>query len=191
MGAQAKTRIEFLYFEYGILKLRHILMIRRLMYHHSIITRSENETVYKVYNKQKESCIKGDWYEMLTKDFQFIGLEMDDQQIVQYSKTQYRDIVKNKVQQAAFNLYCDNKKIKISHIEYDRLETQKYLHLFGKIEVKILSQLRSKCYNAKANFSKMHGDNLKCIFNCNSTESQSHIFKIAFQFYGELRSRIV
>ena len=32
----------------------------------------------KVYLKQKEEKTKGDWYEMLLKDFEFIGEEVND-----------------------------------------------------------------------------------------------------------------
>ena len=112
MGAQAKVKIEFLYLEYGIMKLRHILTFRQLMYHYSIITRNHNETTFKIYRKQKESHIKCDWFATLLKDFQFIGEEMDDEKIIQYSKSQYRKIIKHKVEHAAFSLYNNSKKVK-------------------------------------------------------------------------------
>ena len=60
-GAHSKTVKEFLYLELKILKLRHILTIRRIMYHFHIITRDDSETIKKVYMKQKEASVKGDW----------------------------------------------------------------------------------------------------------------------------------
>ena len=39
------------------------------MYHHHIITREDTETINKIYNKQKEDPIKGNWVELVKKDF--------------------------------------------------------------------------------------------------------------------------
>ena len=58
--------------------LKHILTINRMIYHHHIHTRDKNETIYKIYNKQKEETSKGDWYELLQNDFNFIGEQMDE-----------------------------------------------------------------------------------------------------------------
>ena len=68
----SKTPLIFHHLETGTLKLRHILMKNRLMYHHHIITREDTETIKKIYNKQKEDPIKGDWVELVKKDF-FLG----------------------------------------------------------------------------------------------------------------------
>ena len=59
-GAHSKTVNDFLFLELNILKLRHILTIRRIMYHFHIITRDDSETIKKVYMKQKEASVKGD-----------------------------------------------------------------------------------------------------------------------------------
>ena len=50
-GSHAKTVSEFLYMELGVLKVRHIITYRRLMFHHYIITREYQETIKKTYNK--------------------------------------------------------------------------------------------------------------------------------------------
>ena len=46
------------------------------MYHHHILSLDENETVRKMYNKQKQTNSKGDWYDLLLKDFKFIGKDI-------------------------------------------------------------------------------------------------------------------
>ena len=123
MGAQAKVQIEFLFLEFGILKIRHLLIIRRLMYHYSILKRDQNETIFTIYKKQKESHIKNDWFAMLLKDFEFIGEELEDTIISQYSKNQYKNIIKSKVRKAAFELYNNSKKVK-----FVKLNTQHWKH---------------------------------------------------------------
>ena len=50
-AGHSKTGTEFHHLETGTLKLRHVLSYRRLMYHHDIISRQENETIYKIYRK--------------------------------------------------------------------------------------------------------------------------------------------
>ena len=71
-GAHSKTVNEFLFLELNILKLRRILTIRKIMYHFHIITRDDSDTIKKVYMKQKEANVKGDWICLLAKDFEFI-----------------------------------------------------------------------------------------------------------------------
>ena len=84
-------------------------MKRRMVYHHHIITRNENETIRKIYNKQKESVCKGDWYETLKKDFEFIGEVMDDEIIMKIDKIQYKKLIHTKVEKAAIASYMKRK----------------------------------------------------------------------------------
>ena len=72
VGAISKTVNIFVYLELGILKFKHLLTIRRLLYHYHILTRDETETIKKIYNSQKVSHIKEDWYRMIITDFDFI-----------------------------------------------------------------------------------------------------------------------
>ena len=60
--AHSKTPKEFLYMEVGVMKFRHMIMIRRMTYHHQIILRDDEETTKKIYMKQKQQNCKGDWY---------------------------------------------------------------------------------------------------------------------------------
>ena len=80
--SHSKTVKEFLYLELGIKKPRHILTIRRMMYHYHLITREDCETIKKVYLKQKESSVKGDWITTLSKDFDFINQKQNDEEII-------------------------------------------------------------------------------------------------------------
>ena len=52
------------------------------MYHYHLITCDDKETLKKAYSKQKEACVKGDWITLLAKDFIFIQVEQNDEQIV-------------------------------------------------------------------------------------------------------------
>ena len=70
-GSHSKTVKEFMYLELGLIKPRHILTIRRMMYHYHILTRQDCETIKKVYPNQIEGSQKGDWVKTLEKDFEF------------------------------------------------------------------------------------------------------------------------
>ena len=98
-----------------------------------------------------------------------------------FSKKDYSKHIKIKVEKAAFSLYMQkiiNKK-KLCDITYNQFACQPYMNnkRFGVKEVKLMCLLRSKSYPAKNNFRKMYRNNLKCIFNCDSIETQSHIFE--------------
>ena len=103
--SHSKTVKEFLYLELGIKKPRHILTIRRMMYHYHLITREDCEIIKKVYLKQKESSVKGGWITTLSKDFDFINQKQNDEEIIKRGKSEYFSHIKSKVKHAAFSLY--------------------------------------------------------------------------------------
>ena len=164
--------------EFCVLKIRHRITIRRLMFHHHIITRdSYKELIRKIYLKQKEHSLKGDWYQTLEKDFRFIGVVIDDDQIMKIPKSEYRKYIKKKVEHSAFQNYLEEKeksKKKMHKLVYKSLGIQPYMSNsdFSHSEVKLLYALRSNCYPAKMNFRKMNRGNLKCIFKCDQNETK-------------------
>ena len=81
--------------EFGTLMVRHLVTIRRIMFHHHLLTRQNSELIQKVYFKQKETKLKGDWIQLIEDDFQFIGEQMDEEKIRNTPKEEYRKIIKN------------------------------------------------------------------------------------------------
>ena len=75
--------------------VRHLVTIRRIMFHHHLLTRQNSELIQKVYFKQKETKLKGDWIQLIEDDFQFIGEQMDEEKIRNTPKEEYRKIIKN------------------------------------------------------------------------------------------------
>ena len=180
--AHSKTPKEFLYLEVGVLKFRHLIMIRRMTYHHQILQRDDEETTKKIYMKQTQQNCKGDWYRLLLEDFKFINEVINEDKIISYSKDAYKKIIKQKVKEAAFRQYLSEKEVnkkKLGDITYHAFNVQPYLtnKNFTRKEINLLHRLRSKCHPAKMNFRKMHKNNLKCSLNCDSLETQKHIFE--------------
>ena len=90
VNCHSKTANILYHLETGTLKLRHLLIKNMLLYRHHIVTRDENETIKKIYNKQKEDPLKGDWYKLVEKDFSFLGIELKEDDIKLYTKVEYR-----------------------------------------------------------------------------------------------------
>jgi hypothetical protein len=176
----SKTAVESLHLESGTLKLRHVLTMNRMMYHHHILSLNEEETVKKIYNKQKETVKKGDWYDLLMKDFKFVGKEINEKEITVMSKQQYKKIVQDLVEKAALKYLLAEKEShsKLAELNYKKLTVQPYLieRRFSKEERKLLVLLRSRCFNAKDNFKKLWQGQLQCRLGCLDNEDQHHIF---------------
>ena len=64
-------------------------------------------------------------------------------------------------------------------VHYEKFEMQPYIKngSFTLEEIKLLFSLRSKSYPAKINYKKINKGNLKCSFQCDSDETQEHIFQ--------------
>jgi hypothetical protein len=69
-GGHAKCTTEFYHLETATWKLRHHISYRRIMFHQDILKREAHETLSKIYNKQKEATLKGDWFDLLKGGFQ-------------------------------------------------------------------------------------------------------------------------
>ena len=91
-------------------------------------------------------------------------------------------MVQKKVQKYAFKLLIEMKQKcnkKMSNLSYEKHEIQPYMisNRFNLREIKLLFSLRSKCFPAKMNFTKLNRGNLRCSFLCDSYETQDHIFE--------------
>ena len=177
----SKTPVVFHHLESGTLMLRHILMMNRLMYHHHLLSRGKEETIYKIYCKQKQDPLKGDWFSLLLKDFEFIGVELNESEIQSTPKSEYKIKIKKLVEKAAFEYMIKEQKglSKIKDINYDSLKIQDYLTSpnFNPKERNLLYSLRSRAHPAKINYRKMNSSNLKCSLGCQEDENQYHIFE--------------
>ena len=150
------------------------------MYHHHILQQDKTETIRQIYEKQKTDYTKGDWFQLLIKDFEFIEETMDEEQIKNMSKIQYKKKIKDMVKKAAFKYLTKQKEEhkKVKNLVYKDLQIQPYLtsKLFNNEERNLLYSLRSMCHPAKQNFRKMNRNNLLCSFGCLQTEDQFHMF---------------
>ena len=94
MSGHPKCPIEFHHLETGTMMLRHKISLSRLIYHHNIVTRPDGEIIKKIYYKQKTNSCRGDWYELLKKDFIFIGETLDDEFVSSFAHEVHKKYIK-------------------------------------------------------------------------------------------------
>ena len=119
--------------------------------------------------------------ELLKKDFEFIGEEIDERKIASIPKSEYKVRIKKLVENAAFKfmIKLKNGLSKIKDINYDTLKIQEYLKSdnFNPKERNLLYSLRSRSHPAKLNYRQLNSVNLKCFLGCSDDEDQNHIFE--------------
>jgi len=178
--AQAKTPKISFYLETGTLMIRHIILIRRIMFHKQIISRDSNELTRKIYDKQKCDNTRGDFYQLVFDDYEYLGLRFDEDFIRSINKSEYKLMVKKAVTSVAFKeyLYQLQQSRKLKNLSYERFEIQDYIknkNISNK-EKQLLFSLRTKTYNVRNNFKKRFKGNLNCRLGCNLLEDQEHVF---------------
>ena len=86
-------------------------------------SRDNKEIIKKIYLKQKEDPLKGDWFETLLSDFTTIKEELNDESISKIPKDQYRKSIKEKVSCEAFECFLklkDKSKKKMKELNYTK-----------------------------------------------------------------------
>ena len=87
------------------------------MHHHHISQQGQAGTLRQIYEKQKTDYTKGEWFQLLLKDFEFIGETMSGENIQKMSKLQYKkninDLIKKRL---SFNIF-PNKKMDIKKLK--------------------------------------------------------------------------
>ena len=98
--------------------------------------------VRKVYETQKSNTSPGDFCELVLEDKERIGLGLSDMEIRTMKKEKFRNIVKQKIRQTAFQ-YLKNLKgghSKMNKLSYEKYEMSSYLNspLFSSDDMKVL-----------------------------------------------------
>ena len=95
--AHSKTPLEFLYLEAGAIPIRFIIASRRLIYHHVILTRGNDELIKKMYVEQTKNPTRGDYVELIKDDFKMINEVQDDERIRNVNTNVYKKYIKKRI----------------------------------------------------------------------------------------------
>ena len=108
-------------------------------------------------------------YEIIKRDFLFLGRDIDEDYIKNISKSDYKKEIKQLIKTPAFKEYMQekNNKSKPNPLKYEHLTIQSYLTepILSRKEINLLYSLRSRSHPAKQNYRKMY-KNLQCVFGC-------------------------
>ena len=191
-GAHVKTQNEFLYLETGVLNIERIISNRRMMFFQTLLKRDDNEITKKVYICQKNNPVKGDWVELLEKDFKDIDMPMNEDIIMNETKAQFKSRIKKQLEKHMLAELKQKQEghSKVRDICYNNFTIQEYLksHMFNNHEALLLFSLRSRnCKSFRANFPYVK--NQVCpISGCEEIDSQEHCIKCDKLFPPETRT---
>ena len=81
LGAHSKVQTEFIQLETGAIQLKGVIATRRMMYLQNILKRPKEEFFKRVFGAQQLNSVKGDWIEVIKKDFNNVGINLDKTEI--------------------------------------------------------------------------------------------------------------
>ena len=142
----------------GACPIRFTIKYKRLAYLHHLLTRSEGELIYKVYEAQRRRPVKNDWTTVVSNDLKEI-LNLTEESIKNMKKDKFKTLLKQKVSEAAFHYLENIKKThsKAKNISYNNLEMQPYMKCsnFTTNEKLLLFKLRTAMVDVKMSFKSM------------------------------------
>ena len=84
--------------EAGLLPVRFVVMKRRMMYLHNLVTKSTSELIRNVYEVQKNIHTKHDWYNLVQENKAELNIMKTDDEISRMSQIQFRVLVTKSVE---------------------------------------------------------------------------------------------
>ena len=137
-----------MYADPGKLDLKSLIQIRRMMFLWHILSRNKSELIYRVYQSQKISSNKGDWFRMIESDKKELNINMTDEEIQGVLKQMFKNHVKKKVKTRCIQ-HINKLKVqypKSKYLECSNLKTPEYIEdeRLNNKEKKLFFKLRSK-----------------------------------------------
>ena len=129
LGVPSSCPIEAFYLEMGCLPISVIIKSRRLNYLHYLVSRKENEMLYKFFSAQWKYPVKNDWTEQVKLDLEEFEISSNLEWIRSKSKLAFKKLVRSKDKEVALETLNEikNKHSKMDSLFYVDLEMQDYL----------------------------------------------------------------
>ena len=175
------TPKESFYIEGGKIPIRFIIQMRRMMYWWHLVHIDPSEVLSKFYVVQKLNRSKDDWVCQLEKDKKYLNLDWLDEKVKNYSKEQFRHLVKRRIE---INAGKHLEGIRLSHSKTENIKFVGFKpaqYLLSKnltiAEVKTLFKLRTRMVEVEDNFRNSHTENMWCRLCHLFTENQQHLLE--------------
>ena len=183
LGCSAKTPKYLMYLELGVLPIGFIIQSRRIGFLKYILDQKDSSLVKQVFNAQNADPRSGDWISTVKKDLRKLNLNYSFDEIKQFSRFTFKNILKDHIEKAALKNLTLRIKSKGKEITYDRIEMQNYLKSDSELsleEKKLNFKLRTRTTDLRMNM-KNKNTNLECVA-CEKKgeinfETQEHTFE--------------
>ena len=129
LGSDSNTSNTFKYLELGIYPLRFEIIKRKIVFLQYILKQDKDSMLYEVFKATSENPSKNDFVKTCLKYLEVLDIKMTFEEIGKMSDNKFKQIVKQKTEEAAFKhlIQEKNKQKKISHVNYTKLTMQEYL----------------------------------------------------------------
>ena len=179
LACHAKIPLPALYLETGQVPVRYILACRRILYLQTILHRSDEELIKRVYLAQRADTTDGDFCQLVDDDMRLLDLQLTDIQIGSISSFDLKKLVKVKARQASFKYLMDIKetKTKMDNISYmNSFLPQSYLLSMTREQSSLMVALRTRTLRGiRSDFGNMYVDKQCPLPGCQEPDSISHL----------------
>ena len=178
-ASHAKIPIPALYLETGQVPVRYILACRRILYLQTILHRSDEELIKKVYLAQRADTTEGDFCQLVDADMDLLNLQLTDVQIGSLSSWELKKLVKLKANQAAFQYLIEVKetKSKMSNITYlSSFTAQDYMLNMTREQASLMLALRTRTLRGiRTDFGDMYPSKECPLPGCQDVDTIPHL----------------
>ena len=177
--------------ELQLVPIEFIIKSKRINFLHNLLSSESSSLARNVFLEQSKDPIEGDFASLVKKDLKEFNIELSFEEIMNFSKVKFKQLVRNSCEKACF-LYLKDQRSKISkgkEISYELFQIQSYLipgSNFSSDDICNILKCRIRDLDIKGNFPKAYSDT-KCPFpHCSSSESQIHFAYCSFYSNGSI-----
>ena len=172
------TPVAAMFLELGILPVQFEIEKRQLLFLKRILDKEKGDLVYQVYDNMTKYQYENNWAKCVVTLRERYDLPLNDQNIRNMSKFQWKKFVNERIRSFAFDflfIRCQmNSKTK--HLKYEKFVQASYLTCLSPQIARMIFRARLKMYDIKVNFKRMYRENTLCPFCRYCEETFEHIF---------------
>ena len=166
-----------IYTELGQIPARFDIIKLRLLFLKYILDQDRNSSISKMYHLQLENPRRGDWASSCKKNLQYLKIELSNEEIRKMSKLTYKNIVRKKCKERAFEYLLSKRGKKGQNIEYKNLRMAEYFLPNEELtieEQRNIFEIRNMMTNIPSNYISKKANTSRCI--CGEIEDIEHIY---------------
>ena len=167
--------ISQIYLELGHIPARFHIFKMRLFFLKTILDEKSESLIQKFFQLQVEQPTKGDWASSCSNNLKQLEIYLSMNEIAEMSPGKYKNIVRRKCKEKAFEYLLSKRGSKGNKIYYSELDMSEYLSPNDVLTIeqqRYIFSLRNRMLNIPANYSA--NSEVKCC--CGVDENMQHIF---------------